>query len=62
VLVRLAMALAIAVPLFPLYWMVISSLKDPGALQQVPPSWFPADPTFGAFKTVFEVIPSHTHS
>jgi multiple sugar transport system permease protein len=56
-LVRLAMALAIAVPLFPLYWMVISSLKGPGALQQVPPSWFPTDPTFGAFKTVFDVVP-----
>jgi multiple sugar transport system permease protein len=57
VLVRLAMALAIAVPLFPLYWMLISSLKGAHALQQVPPTWFPADPTFGAFKTVFQVVP-----
>lgn len=51
------MAVAVAVPLFPLYWMVISSLKGPAALEKVPPSWFPADPTFSAFKTVFQVIP-----
>ena len=56
-LVRLAIAVTIVIPLFPVYWMVILSLKGARALEQVPPSWFPADPTFGAFKTVFQVIP-----
>jgi multiple sugar transport system permease protein len=45
------------VPLFPLYWLVVSSLKGPEELSKVPPSWFPSDPTFGAFRTVFTVIP-----
>jgi multiple sugar transport system permease protein len=45
------------VPAFPLYWMVISSLKGPQELQKVPPTWFPNDPSFGAFSTVFRVIP-----
>lgn len=55
--VRLGIAAAILFPLFPVYWMVISSLKSPSELQQVPPTWFPTDPSFGAFKTVFQVIP-----
>jgi multiple sugar transport system permease protein len=44
-------------PLFPLYWMVISALKGPQELQKSPPTWFPSDPTFGAFHTVFQVVP-----
>lgn len=54
---RLALALTMLVPLFPLYWMVISSLKGPEELQKTPPTWFPSDPTFGAYSEVFDVIP-----
>jgi multiple sugar transport system permease protein len=58
---RTAAALGIGVvmlpPLFPLYWMVISSLKGPEELQKVPPTWFPADPSFGAFSEVFSLVP-----
>jgi multiple sugar transport system permease protein len=57
VLARIALWLTILVPLFPLYWLVISSLKGPEELQKAPPTWFPSDPTFGAFSTVFDVIP-----
>lgn len=57
VLARLALALVMILPLFPLYWMVISSLKGPQELAQTPPTWFPTDLTFGAFRTVFRVIP-----
>ncbi|MCC5582097.1 MULTISPECIES: carbohydrate ABC transporter permease [Microtetraspora] len=53
----LAFALVMLVPLFPLYWMVISALKGPEELQKVPPTWFPADPSLGAFGEVFQVIP-----
>ncbi|MEU6998054.1 carbohydrate ABC transporter permease [Nonomuraea sp. NPDC046570] len=52
-----AIALAMLPPLFPLYWMVISSLKGPEELQRVPPTWFPADPSLGAFGEVFEAVP-----
>jgi multiple sugar transport system permease protein len=54
---RIAIGLAILLPLFPLYWLVISSLKGPQEFQRIPPTWFPTDPTFGAFKTVFQVVP-----
>ncbi len=57
VLVRVGLGLTMLVPLFPLYWLVVSSLKGPEELSKVPPSWFPSDPTFGAFRTVFTVIP-----
>jgi multiple sugar transport system permease protein len=54
---RAGIGLAILLPLFPLYWLVISSLKRPQEFQRVPPTWFPADPTFGAFRTVFKLVP-----
>jgi multiple sugar transport system permease protein len=57
VLVRVGIGLTMLVPLFPLYWLVISSLKGPPELRRIPPTWFPSDPTFGAFRTVFRVIP-----
>lgn len=51
------LALVMVVPLFPLYWMLISALKSPQELQQAPPTWFPSDPSLSAFTTVFEVVP-----
>lgn len=35
----------VLVPLFPLYWLVISSFKTPQEFSQIPPTWFPSDPT-----------------
>lgn len=55
--VRVGIALVILMPLFPLYWLVISSLKGPTELLRTPPTWFPSDPTFGAFKSAFSAIP-----
>jgi multiple sugar transport system permease protein len=43
--------------LFPLYWMIASSLKPPDELTRLPPTWLPAHPNLDAFKTVFSVIP-----
>ncbi len=45
------------VALFPLLWMVASSLKTPAELQVLPPVWLPAHPNLDAFGTVFSVIP-----
>jgi multiple sugar transport system permease protein len=53
----LALALAAVFPLFPLYWMVISSLKSPQELSQIPPSWWPRELTFDAYLTVFDAVP-----
>ncbi len=45
------------VVLLPLYWMVASSLKSPDELGRLPPIWWSAAPTLGAFQQVFSVIP-----
>jgi multiple sugar transport system permease protein len=55
--VRVAIGLAILLPLFPLYWLVISALKDPAEFLQAPPTWFPEHPTFGVFGQVFKAVP-----
>jgi len=51
------LVLAAAIPLFPLYWLVIASLKGPQEFGRIPPTWFPMDPSFEAFSRVFEVVP-----
>lgn len=43
-LYALLVAVAI-VPLFPLYWLIISSFKTPQEFSQIPPTWFPQEPT-----------------
>lgn len=42
---------------FPLYWMLVSSLKPADELQQLPPTWVPAEPVVAAYPAVFEVLP-----
>jgi multiple sugar transport system permease protein len=56
-LTYLAFAVIVLLPLFPLYWMLASSLKGPQELQQAPPTWWPKAPSLSAYRTVFEVIP-----
>lgn len=53
------MVVAALVALFPLYWMVSSSLKSAQELQQLPPSWWPETPLVEAFIAVFDVVPFH---
>jgi multiple sugar transport system permease protein len=50
----LVVALAV---LFPVYWMIASSLKTPDELTALPPSWLPAHPSIDAYSTVLSVIP-----
>lgn len=52
-----ALVVAAIFPLFPLYWMAISSLKSPVELGQIPPTWWPRELTFEAYSTVFQVVP-----
>jgi multiple sugar transport system permease protein len=56
-LVTLGLVVAAIFPIFPLYWMAMSSLKSPEELSRIPPRWWPSAPTFEAYRTVFEVIP-----
>ncbi len=53
----LVLAFLICVMLFPFFWLLASSLKTPGELGAVPPVWWPAQPQFSSYKTVFQVIP-----
>lgn len=43
-------------PLFPLYWLVISGLKTPQEFSAIPPTWFPQDLTFLPFTRALEAI------
>jgi multiple sugar transport system permease protein len=46
-----------ATMLFPLYWMLASSLKTPQELQASPPVWWPSSPSLTSFFQVFDVVP-----
>lgn len=51
------MILAAVFAVFPLYWMLASSLKAAAELQQLPPTWWPTQPILDAYSAVFQVIP-----
>jgi multiple sugar transport system permease protein len=53
----LCLALIGIAALFPLYWLVISSLKSPGELGSIPTTWWPHHLDFSAYSTVFTVVP-----
>lgn len=41
------------VMIFPFYWMVITSLQPLSAVYKYPPEFFPSQPTFDNYKTIF---------
>jgi len=45
------------IPLFPLYWLVISAFKSPAEFTQIPPTWFPAAPTLDPLHTALTEVP-----
>lgn len=57
VLMYLVLIAVAIVPLFPLYWLVISSFKTPQEFSQIPPTWFPADPTLDQMTTALTAVP-----
>lgn len=46
-----------AIPLFPLYWLVISALKTPAEFSQIPPTWIPTSPTLEPASTALTAVP-----
>ena len=53
----LVMVMIAVVPLFPLYWLVISAFKTPAEFAHVPPSWFPEEPTLDPLRTALTEVP-----
>jgi multiple sugar transport system permease protein len=45
------------VMLFPLYWMVITSLKSPSESGAIPATWWPHDFDWSAYSKVFDAVP-----
>ncbi|GHS84853.1 sn-glycerol-3-phosphate transport system permease protein UgpE [Actinomycetota bacterium] len=57
VLARVLLALVALVPLFPLYWLVISAFKTPAEFASIPPTWAPQDPTLEPMRTALTGVP-----
>lgn len=52
----IALLIAITV-MIPFYWMVITSLKNKGALMALPIQWIPKKPSLASYKKVFSLFP-----
>ncbi|GAA4122786.1 carbohydrate ABC transporter permease [Aminobacter aganoensis] len=52
-----ALLIALAIMLFPIYWMVNTALKPAAEVFQSPPSFFSANWSLDAFRTLFETRP-----
>jgi multiple sugar transport system permease protein len=46
--------------LFPFYWMIVSSLKGPGDLLSIPPSFVPARPSLHFYRQLFGALQLET--
>ena len=53
----LLLAIVAIIPLFPLYWLLISAFKTPAEFASVPPTWFPAEPTIAPLVTALTEVP-----
>jgi multiple sugar transport system permease protein len=49
-----ALGLFVAIPFF---WMIVTSLKDRGALMAVPIQWIPESPSLDAYTKLFQIFP-----
>lgn len=54
---HLLLVIVAVVPLFPLYWLVISAFKSPSEFVKIPPTWFPSTPTFDPLSTALTEVP-----
>lgn len=51
------LAIVALIPLFPLYWLLISAMKTPAEFSQIPPTWFPSTPTLEPTVTALTAVP-----
>lgn len=56
-LLYVALAAVLVIPLFPLYWLLISSMKTPQEFGSIPPTWYPHNPTLEPYQTAFSAVP-----
>ena len=54
---RIAIVVLVAYAITPFYWMVITAIKPPAELSEVPPAWVPGAPTLHNFISVWTSIP-----
>ncbi|UOF92849.1 carbohydrate ABC transporter permease [Fodinisporobacter ferrooxydans] len=52
-----AVILFVVIVAFPFYWQLITSLKSPQEIYQMPPAWWPSSFYFGSYKDVFTKTP-----
>lgn len=52
-LLHLFLLVGVSISIFPLYWMIVSSLKAPGQIFTLPPQWFVTDPVWENYVEVF---------
>lgn len=45
----------------PFLWMLLASFKPEGEIRQSPPTWWPADPTFSNYSTLFSRLDFPTY-
>ena len=48
----IALIIAVLFFLFPIFWITVTAIKQPGQYYNYPPIWFPKRPTFVHFKAV----------
>ncbi len=53
-LLHLFLLVGVTISIFPLYWMIVSSLKAPGHIFTLPPQWFVTEPVWRNYVEVFE--------
>jgi multiple sugar transport system permease protein len=53
-LLHLFLLAGLTISIFPLYWMIVSSLKAPGHIFTLPPQWFVTQPVWRNYVEVFE--------
>ncbi|MRH29169.1 ABC transporter permease subunit [Microbacterium sp. SYP-A9085] len=53
----LLLTVVAVIPLFPLYWLVISAFKAPREFVRIPPSWVPTSPTLDPLGTALTEVP-----
>lgn len=51
------LAVVALIPMFPLYWLVISAFKTPREFSSIPPTWFPLTPTADPLATALTQVP-----
>lgn len=56
-LMGLGYLVAAAIPVLPLYWLLISAVKSPEEFRAIPATWWPQAPTFEPFRQALEVLP-----